>query len=382
MFIAVVSTVISQKVENPEYKSFLNNSQRLYDALFSTYTKELSPILTRKEEVPINTSNDTRFNVNISLYFVKLVDVTEEEEKFSTLSEIFMTWIDPRLKWNPSDYGGLQELHVNADSVWQPENSLSDTSDIQEIYPPDIKTVIIKPEGTVSILRKIYAESTCKMTNIGHFPFDRETCSLYFMVYSYNYWDVKMTLAIPQPNIVNFAGNSEWDVEQITYGISFYNDSSYAYDFDSGAFNLVLRRQPHFYIYVIVLPCFTLCILSAIGMFWSSNRREDQLAKLSIGLTSLMSIAVLLQIVTDSIPKSQTFPLLGFYAIVSVFMIALGCAVLVSLPISTESTKKSIEAGSAVRRFLYRLTYPHVILHILFQLGNIINLIVFFSYWR
>ncbi|CAJ0916622.1 unnamed protein product, partial [Mesorhabditis belari] len=221
------------------------------------------------------------------------------------------------------------------------------------------------------------------MTNIGDFPFDHEICSLYFMVYSYNYWDVSMSLSIPEKKIYLIAGNGEWSISRITSQIDFYNTTSYAYAFDSGAFNIFMRREPHFYIYVIVFPCFILSFLSVIGMFCSRNRKEDQLIKLSIGLTSLMSIAVLLQIVTDSIPKSKTFPLLGVYAIVCVFIIACGCAVLITIPRSIDEPilKKYEQHSSTILHHLHRLSKPHIIWHLFFQAANLINLIIFFSYW-
>ncbi|CAJ0584542.1 unnamed protein product, partial [Mesorhabditis spiculigera] len=109
--------------------------------------------------------------------------------------------------------------------------------------------------------------------------------------------------------LFDYMGNSEWKVENMTKEIIFINDSFYK--FDQANFHFHLRRQPHFYIYVIVVPSSILSILSIIGMFVGPNDRQDQLTKLTIGLTSLMSITVLLDIVTSSIPKSQTFPLLG-----------------------------------------------------------------------
>ncbi|CAJ0949842.1 unnamed protein product, partial [Mesorhabditis belari] len=48
-------------------------------------------------------------------------------------------------------------------------------------------------------------------------------------------------------------------------------------------------------------------------MFWTPNIKKEQLVKLTIGLTSLVSMTVLLQMLSDAIPKTSVFPLLGIY---------------------------------------------------------------------
>ena len=32
-------------------------------------------------------------------------------------------WTDEHLQWKPSDYGGLDNLHVDSDEIWVPEIS-------------------------------------------------------------------------------------------------------------------------------------------------------------------------------------------------------------------------------------------------------------------
>ncbi|CAJ0933613.1 unnamed protein product, partial [Mesorhabditis belari] len=78
---------------------------------------------------------------------------------------------------------------------------------------------------------------------------------------------------------------------------------------------LSIRRVPNFYVYVIATPCFILTTLSIVGMFWTPNIKKEQLVKLTIGLTSLVSMTVLLDMLSSAIPKTSVFPLLGIYVV-------------------------------------------------------------------
>ncbi|CAJ0956012.1 unnamed protein product, partial [Mesorhabditis belari] len=129
-------------------------------------------------------------------------------------------------------------------------------------------------------------------------------------------------------------GNGEWDVTNVStlniveagMEVTFYL--------------LNIRRVPNFYVYVIALPCFILTALSVVGMFWTRNIKKEQLVKLSIGLTSLVSMTVLLEMLSDSIPKTSVFPLLGIYVVCSISTIRKDQ---LPIPLSTQCYQLSIE---------------------------------------
>lgn len=80
-----------------------------------------------------------RFNYTVSLYYLKLVEVIEPEEKVSVVLEmaevgrlnvstesmlVFQYWYDPRIAWDSSLYGDIKMLHMRQDKVWSPTLSL------------------------------------------------------------------------------------------------------------------------------------------------------------------------------------------------------------------------------------------------------------------
>ncbi|CAJ0934387.1 unnamed protein product, partial [Mesorhabditis belari] len=141
-----------------------------------------------------------------------------------------------RLAWNPEQFDRIDEIFVNPAELWQPEDNLYNSATIKEVYPPEIKTAKIKSSGKVSLLRKQYLESYCWMEDIGVFPFDHEICSLFFMVYSYDYFDVSITVSCNSFDFGEFAGNSEWYAENITCKLEFYDDGEYAKAYESVSF--------------------------------------------------------------------------------------------------------------------------------------------------
>ncbi|CAJ0934652.1 unnamed protein product, partial [Mesorhabditis belari] len=109
---------------------------------------------------------------------------------------------------------------------------------------------------------------------------------------------------------------------------------------------------------------------------------ETQLDKIMLGLSSLMSIAVLLDIVGEAIPRNQTFPLIGIYITVCVSIIAVGCVILLWMPFVKDLPLQEIKKKNFLQRILSIISRPNIILLGIFQGLNVINIIVFFSFWR
>ncbi|CAJ0566934.1 unnamed protein product, partial [Mesorhabditis spiculigera] len=78
-------------------------------------------------------------------------------------------------------------------------------------------------------------------------------------------------------------------------------------------------------------------------MFWTPNFKADQLTKLGIGLTSLVSMTVLLDMLADAIPKTDDFPLLGIYVVVCVGLTSFACVIVVVYPLDNYHKKTNLE---------------------------------------
>ena len=83
--------------------------QRLHDALFAGYDRDV---------IPLEAANDT-LGVNFGASMIWM-NVNEE---FALDAKIWgrFTWTDFRLKWDPKDFGGLSSVKVDTSKLWIPD---------------------------------------------------------------------------------------------------------------------------------------------------------------------------------------------------------------------------------------------------------------------
>ncbi|CAJ0922099.1 unnamed protein product, partial [Mesorhabditis belari] len=377
--VGVTADLLDEFRLTDSYKTYFDVTSRLFNDKFVNggYRKEISPIFTIKA---LNVTDPVpRFPVQITFIYFRLVQLDAQAQLMTALVEFSYKWPDLRLQWNPAEYSGLDTIWLKYDTVWFPENVISDTQEFIIINPEVQRTVRLSSNGTVAYYFSGNTRASCQM-NVRVFPFDTQKCEIGFSVETYGSDFVTATgeTASHLDDSI-YDGNGEWEVLDIKPSkkiYSSYNAKEQEYEYIK--FTLHLKRRPHFYIYVIVLPCFMLTLLSIVGMFWNAHIKEEKLTKLSIGLTSMMSMTLLLDMMAQEIPKNATFPLLGFYVIISIGIIALGCAVVVIVS-SPQPRSREKFWSEKVRRYLCSRTF---VLQFFFQLMNIINFIVLFSFWR
>ncbi|CAJ0944047.1 unnamed protein product, partial [Mesorhabditis belari] len=112
------------------------------------------------------------------------------------------------------------------------------------------KPVKIFANGTVSYLHKFYAEVTCKL-ELSHFPFDRQVCPIFMMAMSFDFTEISMTTEIEDMEL-KCASTAQWILESVKTDVTLYNYSTNLLDI--ATFSLSIRRQPLYYLHVIVLP--------------------------------------------------------------------------------------------------------------------------------
>ncbi|CAJ0947217.1 unnamed protein product, partial [Mesorhabditis belari] len=361
--------------ESEKYTNYMELATKLYDELFTkrSYNKYLSPVY---EELGNETEAESPpLSVNFDLEYFKLFN---------------LTWLDPRLSWKPEEFGGMQNLYVNADIAWMPDNQFGNVKSLDDIMPGAGKALKLSRNGSVQMMSVFFVEISC-IIQIKNFPFDKQTCFLPIMSFSYNS-NLVVTNGFVNPNTVNRllneSGNGEWQVKQI-------GQRSYPFGRQQIMELVVeMKRVPNYYVYVIALPCFIITFLAIIGMFWTKNFESEQLEKLGIGLTSLVSMTVLLEMLSNSIPKTAVFPLLGIYVVCSVGIIAIACLLIMVISKkdpckkSALEMKKLLEAENSLstrerqlKALKEKLFQNHILLQAILQALNCIGFIVFLSHW-
>jgi len=79
-------------------------------------------------------------------------------------------------------------------------------------------------------------------------------------------------------------------------------------------YTVQMRRKPLFYVFNMIMPCFIITLISLLGFYIPSNSGE----KVSMGITTLLSMTVFLMLVAENMPPtSDVLPLVGKKIIMS-----------------------------------------------------------------
>jgi hypothetical protein len=77
-------------------------------------------------------------------------------------------------------------------------------------------------------------------------------------------------------------------------------------------YDIKITRKPDYYILTFMCPSFLITSLCIIGIFSSFNESGEREEKVTMGLTTLLTMAVILMIVTGAMPNSSNeMPLIG-----------------------------------------------------------------------
>jgi len=102
-----------------------NVFSRLIDDLFADagYEKDAIPMLKAADK----DSNINAINVGVGM---SIIDMNYDPSNILTANTWFkVTWQDYRLKWDPEQYGGIQNLKIPAYKLWIPDLSVYNSAD-------------------------------------------------------------------------------------------------------------------------------------------------------------------------------------------------------------------------------------------------------------
>ncbi|XP_067113402.1 neuronal acetylcholine receptor subunit alpha-10-like [Osmerus mordax] len=87
-------------------------------------------------------------------------------------------------------------------------------------------------------------------------------------------------------------------------------------------YTLHLKRRASFYIFNLLIPCMMISFLAPLGFYLPADSGE----KVSLGVTVLLALTVFQLLVAESMPPSESVPLIGKYYIATMTMITASTA--------------------------------------------------------
>uniref|UniRef100_A0A914W4K4 Neurotransmitter-gated ion-channel ligand-binding domain-containing protein n=1 Tax=Plectus sambesii TaxID=2011161 RepID=A0A914W4K4_9BILA len=251
------------------------------------------------------------------------------------------TWKDEHLQWDPADFGGVDHIRVPEELVWIPDVLLYSIAN-RPMFPNNKRRAVIASDGNVSIYSPQILTLNCQM-KVENFPYDNQKCVIQFVPWTYTKAQV-MVKADPPPKDVgqiydgvnNDQEHPEWKfisfkVFEIISNVTLPNSGGQIVESINLSFEVEMSRRPTYYICVLALPTFVITSLCVLGIFAPFSSTGDRHEKVSLGLTTLLAIAVILNIVSDQMPKSTKLPRLGYYVLAELFVCMLTTIVAVMI---------------------------------------------------
>uniref|UniRef100_A0A914DE67 EF-hand domain-containing protein n=2 Tax=Acrobeloides nanus TaxID=290746 RepID=A0A914DE67_9BILA len=285
---------------------------RLEKYLMTNYNKRIIP----------RTTPRTPVDVSLSMQLYQIVAVNEPQQYIILNAWVIERWTDEILFWDSKQFDGIKTIVLPSDAVWKPDTTLYNSlimSDADTSRMVNVKLSLLSEEkaGLVELLYPTLYKFSC-ILDLRYFPFDIQDCTMTIGSWIYdkegiNYLPHNGTNHIPF-GIHNCIENEGWNIlgTDVKRREVLYNCCPNKYSLME--FTLYIQRKPLYYIVNLILPTSVITLISIIGFFSTSNMHAPREEKITLGITTLLSMSILIFLVADKLPSTSSFiPLIGWF---------------------------------------------------------------------
>ncbi|CAL1536350.1 unnamed protein product [Lymnaea stagnalis] len=267
-----------------------------------------------------------KLTVKLGLRLSQVLSVDERNQILTISVWLRQEWYDFRLKWEPSEYGGVNVLNIPSDQLWKPDLVLYNNADGD--FQITLKTkAIVNHTGRIVWEPPAIYKSYCPI-DVEYFPFDIQECFLKISSWTYHGHELDLqhlckgimsheedqdraNIIIPRGiDLTDYYKNVEWDVLNVTAmrRVKFYPCCPEPYP--DITFNITLRRRTLFYTLNLIMPCVSISCLTVLVFYLPSDSGE----KITLSISILLALTVFFLLLSDmNPPTSLVIPLIGKY---------------------------------------------------------------------
>ncbi|XP_064645489.1 neuronal acetylcholine receptor subunit alpha-6-like isoform X2 [Lineus longissimus] len=217
-------------------------------------------------------------------------------------------WKDEYMRWNESEYDGLQSILVPGDAIWLPDIGIYNRIDADPAfeYRPAHR-IILKSDGTLTWLLVAAFSVECVM-KMAKFPFDEQICS--FLIGSLSHDPRKLQLLKNSvPSSTKGTVNGEWSCVENGEVETYYYEQNFP-DWKQYRVTMYLRRKSTYYVLNVLIPCVGVSLLVVMVFFLPCESGEQ----ISLSITTLVALTVFQMTTANNIPKTTNeTPVLVIY---------------------------------------------------------------------
>ena len=230
----------------------------------------------------------------------------------------FKIWHDPFLKWDPSEYNGVDLIRMPVNTAFEHDIQLLNNADdrLQNVRKP-LKLVYNHGENTW--VPSSLFQSSC-LVDLKVFPFDVQNCSLSFGSLAYDNTALDLDFDTDgKIDLNDYQESKEWSLDKkALYGVKSFRTIDNK-NYSVLTYYLILRRNSVFFEYLLLYPCILLAILTLV-VFWLPPETPS---KIILGMSIFASFFLLLLLLADIVPTSlNNVPYIGILFLFSMIMVA------------------------------------------------------------
>ncbi|XP_077992445.1 acetylcholine receptor subunit alpha-like [Glandiceps talaboti] len=267
---------------------------------------------------PAESPNDT-VTMNFGLAVTQILDVDEKNQIITTGVWMDQYWTDYRLRWNSSNFSGIESVIIPFEWVWYPDLVLDNSADGDYLLPT-WKYVTVYNDGQIWVTPPGTLKSPCKI-DVRYFPFDEQFCYLSFGPWEFTAFEVIMEPTNDKVLKENYVENVEWDLYNSSVELILDIDECCPDEaYSTINFTLILRRRPLYYILNILIPCAAMSFLTLAVFYLPPDCGE----KMTLSISVLIALSVFSLLVAEIMPPtSDSSPLIGSYLLFNMAVNAL-----------------------------------------------------------
>ncbi|XP_067676289.1 neuronal acetylcholine receptor subunit alpha-3-like [Haliotis asinina] len=247
---------------------------------------DLGPPIVSRTHVP---------HVTITLGPVQVHDLDDANQILKLGFFVTLVWTDSSLKWNPSNYSGIDRVELAVQELWTPNvilaNKASGDGPLQSSMP-----VTLRYDGRLFWQNAMTTSVLCK-TDLRKYPFDSQICPVLFS----SGVGYKVTLE-PEITIggddLNLQTNGEWETVNITSAKRTYTETE---SYELATFYIHLSRKYLFHVLNLVFP---MCLQSALNSFVFLLPASSG-EKMGFVMTVFVSNALFLSLIHNFTPSTS-----------------------------------------------------------------------------
>ncbi|CAD6193386.1 unnamed protein product [Caenorhabditis auriculariae] len=316
--------------------------------------------------------NAKPINVSFSMDLYQILELNEPQQYILLNAWIIERWYDEFLYWNPNDYENISELRLPHDSIWLPDTTLYNSlvmkdDDTRRLLNAKLTTDGQRRAAYIELLYPTIYKFSC-LLDLRYFPFDVQVCTMTFSSWTYDQKGIDYFPYSDHIGTSNYLENEGWYIlrTKITR-----NEVKYACcpnKYTLLQLTLFLRRKPLFYLVNLIIPTSIITLIAIVGFFTTSSASGMREEKVSLGITTLLSMSILMLMVSDQMPTTSTFiPLIGWFILAMIVVISMGTvvsSVIIAIQkrgsIGERMSKRSLKLAKFLACFTCTSLPPHI----------------------